>query len=130
MAAPPTRSAHTGSKLPKKATQTLIATSIGYKLQEQGIAISGGSVTADFSLKEEPNELKAVVVSAGTFEASDTKRTTVLNPIDIVTTASANADVTGAIRTLPGTQQVGEEKVFSCGAAPRRKPRSSSTVRW
>ena len=52
--------------------------------------------------------LKAVVITAGTFEASDTKRTTVLNPIDIVTTASANADVTGAIRTLPGAQQVGE----------------------
>ena len=37
-----------------------------------------------------------------------TKRTTVLNPIDIVTVASANADVTGAVRTLPGAQQIGE----------------------
>ncbi len=64
----------------------------------------------DIILKEEPNELKAVVVSAGTFEASDTKRATVLNPIDIVTTASANADITAAIRTLPGTQQIGENE--------------------
>jgi hypothetical protein len=64
----------------------------------------------NIDLKEEPNELKAVVITAGTFEASDTKRTTVLNPIDIVTTASANGDVTSAIRTLPGAQQVGESE--------------------
>ena len=62
----------------------------------------------DITLKELVTELKAVVISAGTFEASDQKKTTVLNPIDIVTTASANADITGAIKTLPGTQQVGE----------------------
>ena len=49
-----------------------------------------------------------MVVTAGTFEASDTKRATVLTPIDIVTTASANAEVTSAIRTLRGAQQVGE----------------------
>jgi vitamin B12 transporter len=97
-------------KTTEKGAQTLLATSIGFKLGEQSINISGQSMQVDFTLKEEPNELKAVVVSAGTFEASDSKRTTVLNPIDIVTTASANADVTGAIRTLPGTQQVGESE--------------------
>lgn len=97
-------------KTSEKGAQTLLATSIGFKLQEQSINISAQSIQVDFILKEEPNELKAVVVSAGTFEASDSKRTTVLNPIDIVTTASANADVTGAIRTLPGTQQVGESE--------------------
>jgi vitamin B12 transporter len=97
-------------KTTEKGTQTLIATSIGFKLQEHAVSISGQAVQQDFILKEEPNELTAVVVSAGTFEASDSKRTTVLNPIDIVTTASANADVTGAIRTLPGAQQVGENE--------------------
>lgn len=95
-------------KTTDKGEQTLLVTSIGFKLQELVINIGGESVKADFTLKEEPNELKAVVVTAGTFEASDTKRSTVLTPIDIVTTASANADVTAAIRTLPGAQQVGE----------------------
>lgn len=95
-------------KTSEKGPQTLLATSIGYKLQELNVTLNGATLQADFTLREEPNELKAVVVSAGTFEASDSKRTTVLNPIDIVTTASANADVTAAIRTLPGTQQVGE----------------------
>lgn len=86
------------------------ATSIGYLPAEFKLAISGKEVVRDFVLKDEPSELKAVVITAGTFEASDSKRTTVLNPIDIVTTASANADVTNAIRTLPGAQQVGESE--------------------
>ena len=34
----------------------------------------------------------------------------VLDPIDIVTTASANGDITGALKTLPGAQQVGESE--------------------
>ncbi|MFT4022508.1 MAG: TonB-dependent receptor plug domain-containing protein [Flavihumibacter sp.] len=64
----------------------------------------------DIKLKELASELKAVVVTAGSFEASDTKRGTVLNSIDVATTAGANADITSAIRTLPGTQQVGEKE--------------------
>ncbi len=95
-------------KTSETGEKVLVITSIGYKVSEQQITIAGGELKFDIVLREEPNELKAVVITAGTFEASDTKRTTVLNPIDIVTTASANADVTGAIRTLPGAQQVGE----------------------
>lgn len=94
----------------EKGDQTLLVSAIGYKPYEETITLSGSSLTLDIMLREEPNELKAVVVTAGSFEASDAKRTTVLNPIDIVTTASANADVTGAIRTLPGAQQVGENE--------------------
>ncbi len=94
----------------EKGEQTLLTTSIGFKLDEQKVNLNQPSAKADIILREEPSELKAVVVSAGTFEASDTKRTTVLNPIDIVTTASANADVTAAIKTLPGPQQVGEQE--------------------
>ncbi|WP_315818236.1 carboxypeptidase-like regulatory domain-containing protein [Paraflavitalea speifideaquila] len=97
-------------KTTEKGDQTLLVTSIGFKLYEQKITLSGASLTIDIQLKEEPNELTAVVITAGTFEASDTKRTTVLNPIDIVTTASANADITSAIKTLPGAQQVGESE--------------------
>jgi len=67
-------------------------------------------ITLDITLKEEVSELKAVVISAGTFEASDKKKGTVLTPIDIVTTASGNGDVTGALKSLPGAQQVGESE--------------------
>ena len=94
----------------EKGAQTIITTSIGFKLTESKVTLASATVQLDIILKEEPNELTAVVVSAGTFEASDSKRTTVLNPIDIVTTASANADITAAIKTLPGTQQIGENE--------------------
>ncbi len=90
--------------------QTLQATSAGYKPFEQKINVDATSQRIDISLKEQVTELKAVVISAGTFEASDQKKATALNPIDIVTTASANGDITSAIKTLPGTQQVGESE--------------------
>ena len=92
----------------EKGEQTLEATGNGYRSFEQNINLTGNPLTINISLKELVTELKAVVISAGTFEASDQKKTTVLNPIDIVTTASANADITEALKTLPGTQQVGE----------------------
>ncbi|MEP6582628.1 MAG: TonB-dependent receptor [Ginsengibacter sp.] len=94
----------------EKGEQTLQSTSEGYRSFEQKINIGTEGQTINISLKEQITELKAVVISAGTFEASDQKRATALNPLDIVTTASANGDITSAIKTLPGTQQVGESE--------------------
>jgi hypothetical protein len=92
----------------EKGEHIIETSATGYRAFEQKITLSENPLTIKISLKELVTELKAVVISAGAFEASDQKRTTVLNPIDIVTTASANADITAAIKTLPGTQQVGE----------------------
>ena len=99
-------------KTSEKGEFILTATSVGYRPFEQTIKLEGkGTLTIDIVLKEEVTELSAVVLSAGTFEASDKKRAAaVLTPIDIVTTASANGDVTGALKTLPGAQQVGEQE--------------------
>ena len=94
----------------EKGAQTLAATASGYKPFEEKININLTPITLNIELKEAITELKAVVISAGTFEASDAKRATALNPIDIVTTASANGDITAALKTLPGTQQVGESE--------------------
>lgn len=94
----------------EKGSRVITVTSIGFKPEELQIIIGDSSITRLFTLKEEPNELTAVTITAGAFEASDSKRTTVLNPIDIVTTASAQGDVVGAIKTLPGAQQVGESE--------------------
>jgi vitamin B12 transporter len=92
----------------EKGEHILQATATGYKAFEQKINIGASPLKLNLSLKEQITELKAVVISAGTFEASDQKRASALNPIDIVTTASAAGDITNAIKTLPGTQQVGE----------------------
>jgi hypothetical protein len=98
-------------KTTEKGNHVLVISSIGYKSWEQNIRLEGTTLNFNVTLKEEISELTAVVISAGTFEASDRKRASVvLDPIDIVTTASANGDITGALKTLPGAQQVGESE--------------------
>ena len=82
----------------------------GYNPVTQSITILNDSIVQPVILKEEITQLKAVVISAGSFEASDKNKGAVLNSIDIVTTPSANGDITSALKSLPGTQQVGESE--------------------
>lgn len=91
---------------------------IGYKKTERLVIVTSAPAAVDISLKEELTELQVVVISVGSFEASDKKRNTVLKPLDIVTTAGQQADVVAALRTLPGAQQVGEQEgLFIRGGA-------------
>lgn len=60
-------------------------------------------------LKESVNTLDAVVITAGTFDAGEKARVSVLKPLDIVTTAGSNANIVAALQTLPGTNNVGED---------------------
>jgi hypothetical protein len=94
----------------EKGEQIIEASATGYKPFQQKINLTGAPLKINISLKELVTELNAVVITAGAFEASDQKKATVLSPLDVVTTASANADITGALKTLPGTQQVGESE--------------------
>ncbi len=93
----------------EKGAQTLVFSILGYITIEQPISIGTENIIQNISLKEELNELKAVMISAGSFAAGDNKRGTVLNSIDIATTAGSNADITAALKTLPGAQQIGNE---------------------
>ena len=106
-------------KTTEKGEQTIVITSIGYNSNEQKINIGKEPVSVSASLKEKLDELKAVMVTAGTFEASDKKRAaTVLSTMDVLTTGGANADITATVRTLPGAQQIGEnEGLFVRGGA-------------
>ena len=90
--------------------QTLTVSSIGYRPIEITLHITGNSIHMDMQLKEEPNELKAVTISAGSFSAGDKTRGAVMSSLDIATTAGSNADITAALKTLPGAQQVGEQE--------------------
>lgn len=94
----------------EKGSFILSANNIGYKVVEVPITITKDTVLVDFSLKEEISELKAVVITAGAYEASDKKKGTVLKALDIATTAGANADISATIQTLPGAQRVGEQE--------------------
>jgi len=102
---------HFSFKTFEKGEQILIVTNIGYKSIEQKITIGTEPIEMAIILKEEISELKAVVVTAGSFEAGDKKRAaTVLSSLDVVTTGGANADITAVIKTLPGAQQVGDKE--------------------
>ena len=82
---------------------------VGYGNYEDTIELTSGAMTINVELKELFNELNAVVITAGAFEASDEKKNTILKPLDIVTTAGADGDIYGALETLPGASKVGND---------------------
>lgn len=94
----------------EKDSIVMTATYIGYVQQEKRVLLDGKEVIVNFSIKEKINDLKVVVISAGSFEASDEKKGTLLKALDIVTTAGSNGDSYGALKTLPGAQQTNDRE--------------------
>ena len=95
----------------------LIVSFVGYKAHSQNILLDGKNKFLEIVLEEESAELDAVVISAGSFEASDENKAVILRPLDIVTTG-ADADIYSTLETLPGTQQIGEtEGLFVRGGS-------------
>ena len=91
--------------------KTLVFNATDFTEVEKKINIEGKNLTVDSQMKEKINEINAVVITAGAIEASDKKRATaVLKPLDIYTTAGADAQITSALITLPGVQKVGESE--------------------
>ena len=89
-------------------TQTLIISFLSYETKT-----IVNDVTAlnnlQIKLNDDMEALDTVVISAGTFEANDNSKVSVLKPLDVVTTASAVGDFVGALQTLPGTSTVSED---------------------
>ena len=105
-------------KTTEKGTLTLVITNIGYNSLEQPITLAGTPIELRLVMKESLSELKAVTITAGSFTAGDAKRGAVLSSLDVATTAGSNADITAALKTLPGAQQVGEQEgLFVRGGA-------------
>jgi hypothetical protein len=94
----------------EKGTQTIVVSYIGFKKEEREINLNSEPINLKFVLKEEANQLRSIIISAGSFEASDEKKAVILRPLDIITTAGATADIDGVLKTLPGTQIVGEQE--------------------
>lgn len=92
----------------EKGTQTLI---ISYLSYETKTIVGDVSTLKDLNikLKDDMESLDTVIISAGTFEANDNSKVSVLNSLDVVTTASAVGDFIGALQTLPGTSTVSED---------------------
>ncbi len=86
----------------------LVASFIGFHDYKVLLDNERNNIQLNIQLKEKINKLNAVVITAGSFDASDESKQVVLNSLDIVTTAGSSADIPGALNTLPGTQTVGE----------------------
>lgn len=95
----------------------LVVSFVGYNTKEENILLTGKEISIEIILVEEAEELGTVVISAGSFEASDERKGVILKPLDVVTTG-ADADIYSALETLPGTQQIGEtEGLFVRGGS-------------
>ncbi|NNV54423.1 TonB-dependent receptor [Limnovirga soli] len=103
----------------EKGSFLLTITNVGYKGFEKTIVLDKLPIVIEAELKEQLDELKAVTVMAGAFAAGDNKRAaTVLSSMDVLTVGGANADITSAVKTLPGAQQIGEQEgLFVRGGA-------------
>ncbi|TAE22703.1 MAG: TonB-dependent receptor [Cytophagales bacterium] len=93
----------------RRDTVTLAVSYVGFENYAQKLTLTGEPLTITVKMTELPNELNTVVITAGAFEASDSKRMTMLKSLDIVNIAGAGADITGAINFMPGAQRVGEQ---------------------
>jgi hypothetical protein len=102
-------SGHFAFTTTEKGRVLLDITAVGYKDYDVYVTLSQPSIQQDVVLTDNVSELGAVVITAGSFAAGDKQRGTVLSSLDIYTTAGAGADITSAIKTLPGAQQVGNQ---------------------
>jgi hypothetical protein len=91
-----------------KGNQTLVVSFLIYDTLKTLIDISNAK-NLTIKLRESVTSLDAVVITAGTLEAGDKSRVSVLKPLDIVTTAGSAGNIIAALQTLPGTQSVGED---------------------
>ena len=95
----------------EKGPHVVSVTSTNYEEQEQSIIIGDSSVVLKFILKEKVNELNAVTVTSGTYAGMGGKKgVTVLNTMDVLTTAGSNADISKALQVLPGVQQINNQE--------------------
>ncbi|MGY0408602.1 MAG: carboxypeptidase-like regulatory domain-containing protein, partial [Polaribacter sp.] len=92
-------------KTEEKGTQTLVISFVSFETFSKTADVLSLK-NLKIKLQDNVNSLDAVVINAGTFEAGDKAKVTVLKPMDIVTTASARGDFVGAFQTLPGTATV------------------------
>jgi len=101
----------------EEGTQTLIISIISFETHYE-VGDVGLLKSLEIRLKEAINELTGVTLTAGSFEAGDNSKVSVLKPLDIVTTAGAAGDFVAALQTLPGTSTVSEDgRLFIRGGA-------------
>lgn len=93
-------------EIPQGDSAIFVVEFVGYEGYKKKVPLK--PQTIDVTLTEAFNRLDAVTVTAGTYGSGEGEKAVVLNSLDVVTTAGALGDVTGAMQTLPGTATNGE----------------------
>ncbi|MGN6214047.1 TonB-dependent receptor [Parafilimonas sp.] len=93
-----------------KGNQVITVSSIGFEKAEKQITVNGSTIIVNISLGVEEKNLKPVIVSAGSFEASDKAKGASLTPMDAMTVAGNGGDISNSLRSLPGAQQIGDKE--------------------
>jgi hypothetical protein len=62
------------------------------------------NITINMTIKEAPNLLQTVSISAGSFITGDKRKGAILSSMDIATIAGSRADIFAAMQSLPGAQ--------------------------
>lgn len=90
----------------EQGMQALSVTEVGYLDYMQPIDLSK-PLDPLYLIKMEPanNTIEGVTITAGTFGSSQGSQKTMLNPLEIVTTAGSLADPVAALQTIPGVQR-------------------------
>jgi hypothetical protein len=111
-----------------KGEQTIIASSVGFTEAEKKVQLGDTVFEINFVLHAEEEALEPVVVSAGSFEASDKAKGASLTPMDAMTVAGNGGDIANSLRSLPGTQQIGDKEVCLCVVEQARKQNNLLTA--
>ncbi|HLX67376.1 MAG TPA: TonB-dependent receptor, partial [Puia sp.] len=91
--------------------RNLVISAVGYVPKVIGVLLADSMTPLEIELKDSAASLgEAVVISAGSFEASDKAKGASLTPMDAVTVAGNGGDIANALRFLPGAQQIGERE--------------------
>ncbi len=95
-------------KTTKTGQSVLQVEYMGFETFSRMVELKGDTIQLAIQLKRAFNQLDAVTITAGTFEAGDKKRAVTITSRDMLTTAGAAGDVFGALQSLPGTTTNGE----------------------
>lgn len=95
----------------QKGSHTIVFSHYKYNTVEQQVLLDNKDLKVDATLKESFSEIEAVVITAGSIEASDKNRASaLLTPLDIYTIAGSDAQISKALEYLPGVQKIGESE--------------------
>lgn len=96
--------------LPAADGQILLVSALGYDELHYPLANVNLPDTLRLVLKSTTGQLNEVVISAGSMDASDERVLSHLKPVDLLSNASSQGDIVGALQNLPGVQRNGGDE--------------------